>query len=314
MAEHMSYIFAQLPFRNTFSLSLQHRPDLQGSCLDMLWYTRLLVRRPCVVFWVSLTLVIVLCVIPFVAMDNFLRDGIDFTVDEFSAVGNDIANKHRAIQLAKDYWESGAWTRSSNDLNANANAVAVSHATHRTLQASPAAYTGTNLNVWFAARDRGNLFTASRIAQAVELQTRLLALEDVYAVHISTVSALAGLPEAELQEQVLMIASAIAVGDYGEVPYWYGGCLPGQLRPGRYVCTPSDGLEPQQTRLGSQDPEDYFAADFSKCNPSSEVIMVRVEVSTPHVPGPPAGRPSVARNASGCGPDTNRMTGTAFPA
>lgn len=132
---------------------------------------RVLVRQPCLVFWVSLLVSLLLSVLPLLLFGMF---EIDFTTDNFQVRGNDIANKYHAVQLAMEGTTLTTWDDDDDDDDRR-----------RRLQDDGAC--NRFIDVFFHTGDGGDIFTGARITEASRLQARLLEISGVRRVALSTI-------------------------------------------------------------------------------------------------------------------------------
>ena len=228
---------------------------------------RVLVRQPCLVFWLSLLVSLLLSVLPLLLFGMF---EIDFTTDNFQVRGNDVANKYHAVQLAME--------GTTLDDDRRRRALAEDRGGGRRLQDDGAC--NRFIDVFFHTGDGGDIFTGARIAEASRLQARLLEISGVRRVALSTIDALAGMGAAELANATASLASAKQDEDWSAWPHWTANC-PDWVPPAEQICTPAEDehgephLEWADTEAG---PSAYFARDFSSCDPISSVIRVKAEV------------------------------------
>ena len=127
---------------------------------------RVLVRQPCLVFWLSLLVSLLLSVLPLLLFGMF---EIDFTTDNFQVRGNDVANKYHAVQLAME--------GTTLDDDRRRRALAEEHGGGRRLQDDGAC--NRFIDVFFHTGDGGDIFTGARITEASRLQARLLEIPGV---------------------------------------------------------------------------------------------------------------------------------------
>eukprot|EP01043_Picozoa_sp_COSAG02_P072596 COSAG02_NODE_13750_length_1354_cov_1.278884_1_plen_438_part_01 len=233
---------------------------------------RILVQRPCVVFWVSLSVALLMTAIPLLAYDMF---EIDFTTEQFQVRGNDVANKYNAIELATRSTFDDGYDGDDDD--------------RRRTQEMHGGWCHNFVDVFFQTVDGGDIFTVARIAEANQKQVALQQISGVSRVALSTVTALSGMDASELAAAVDELASANSNNNWVAWDYWTQDC-PEWAEPGRLICDPPNGDRHTWADTDAG-PSAYFSRNFSTCDPTTSVIRVKAEICTGD--GDPASRSDI---------------------